>query len=238
MWKDNIFMLKGEAVNGLTTLFLSNWMLNKKSFQEENPKDYFYDKMKSIHPLLLSSQEGYYQPFGEVPFDGENATRDAFLQIIQSSKKYIYISTPYLIPDSEVITALESAAKSGVDVRIVTPGIPDKKLVYSITRSYYANLLLNGVKIYEYTPGFNHAKILVSDDKIAITGTTNLDFRSLYLHFEDSVLICLTPKIAEIRDDVLEMCKVGKKINVNDYLHIPLHKKIVWALLRIIAPLI
>ena len=123
-------------------------------------------------------------------------------------------------------------------MRIVTPGIPDKKLVYSITRSYYANLLLNGVKIYEYTPGFNHAKILVSDDKIAITGTTNLDFRSLYLHFEDSVLICLTPKIAEIRDDVLEMCKVGKKINVNDYLHIPLHKKIVWALLRIIAPLI
>ena len=238
VWKDNIFMLKGEAVNGLTTLFLSNWMLNKKSFQEENPKDYFYDKMKSIHPLLLSSQEGYYQPFGEVPFDGENATRDAFLQIIQSSKKYIYISTPYLIPDSEVITALESAAKSGVDVRIVTPGIPDKKLVYSITRSYYANLLLNGVKIYEYTPGFNHAKILVSDDKIAITGTTNLDFRSLYLHFEDSVLICLTPKIAEIRDDVLEMCKVGKKINVNDYLHIPLHKKIAWALLRIIAPLI
>ena len=197
--KDNIFMLKGEAVNGLTTLFLSNWMLNKKMFQEEDPKDYFYEKMKSIHPVVFAPQEGYYQPFGEVPFDGE---------------------------------------KSGVDVRIVTPGIPDKKLVYSITRSYYANLLLNGVKIYEYTPGFNHAKIMVSDDKMAITGTTNLDFRSLYLHFEDSVLICLTPKIKEIRDDVLEMTKVGKKINVNDYLHIPLHKKIAWALLRIIAPLI
>lgn len=236
--KDNIFMLKGEAVNGLTTLFLSNWMLNKKMFQEENPKDYFYEKMKSIHPVVFAPQEGYYQPFGEVPFDGENATRDAFLQMIQTSKRYLYISTPYLIPDSEVITALESAAKSGVDVRIVTPGIPDKKLVYSITRSYYANLLLNGVKIYEYTPGFNHAKIMVSDDKMAITGTTNLDFRSLYLHFEDSVLICLTPKIKEIRDDVLEMTKVGKKINVNDYLHIPLHKKIAWALLRIIAPLI
>ena len=239
IWKDNIFMLKGEAVNGLTTLFLSNWMLhNKKSFVEEDPKEFFYEKMKSIHPIGLIEHEGYFQPFGEVPFDGENGTRDAFLQIIQTSKKYLYISTPYLIPDSEIVTALESAAKSGVDVRIITPGIPDKKVVYSVTRSYYANLLLNGVKIYEYTPGFNHAKIMVSDDKIAITGTANLDFRSMYLHFENSVLICLSPKIAEIRDDVLEMSKIGKKINVNDYLHVPLRKKIMWAFLRIIAPLI
>lgn len=238
VWKDNIFMLKGEAVNGLTTLFLSNWMLNHKKENQDNVKDYFYDKMKSIRLDIRPVSDGYYQPFGEVPFDGENATRDAFLQIITNAKEYVYISTPYLIPDSEIITALESAAKSGVDVRIVTPGIPDKKMVYYISRSYYANLLLNGVKIYEYTPGFNHAKIFVSDDKIAITGTTNLDFRSLYLHFEDSVLIALTPKVKEISEDVLSMTRVGRQVNVKHYLRIPFLRKITWAILRIIAPLI
>lgn len=236
--KDNIFMLKGEAVNGLTNLFISSWMLNKRKFKEEDPKNYFYDKMIAYREDIKPTFEGYFQPFGEVPFDGEYGTRDAILQMILSSQKYCYISTPYLIPDSEIITALETAAKSGVDVRIVTPGIPDKKLVYSITRSYYANLLLNGVKIYEYTPGFNHAKIFVSDDKIAITGTTNLDFRSLYLHFEDCVLICLSPKIEKIRDDILEMVKEGKKVDVKDYLHIKFHKKLAWALLRILSPLV
>ena len=117
-------------------------------------------------------------------------------------------------------------------------GIPDKKIVYSITRSYYANLLLSGVEIYEYTPGFNHAKIIVSDDVVSITGTGNLDFRSFYLHFEDSVLICLSPKIKEIRNDLLEMMEDGKKVNIKEYLNIPFHKKVIWALLRILAPLV
>ena len=238
VWKDNIFMLKGEAVNGLTTMFLSTWFINKKHGSNENPKDYFFDKMKDVRNDVVPSFDGYFQPFQEVPFDGENVLRDAFLQIITSSRKYCYISTPYLIPDSEILTALETAAKSGVDVRIVTPGIPDKKIVYSITRSYYANLLLSGVKIYEYTPGFNHAKIIVSDDTVSITGTGNLDFRSFYLHFEDSVLICLSPKIKDIRNDLLGMMNDGKIVKVEEYLNIPLHKKIIWALLRILAPLV
>lgn len=237
-WKDNIFMLKGEAVNGLTNIFLSNWSLYSKDKNVELASSLYFDKMRDIRPDVVPTFDGYFQPVGEIPFDGENGTRDAIIQMISSSKKYCYISTPYLIPDSEIITALESAAKGGVDVRIVTPGIPDKKIVYSISRSYYENLLLNGVKIYEYTPGFNHAKIFVSDDKIALTGTTNLDFRSLYLHFENSVLIYQSPKIAEIRDDVLGMCKDGKEVDVKDYLHIRFGKRFVWALLRIIAPLI
>ena len=238
VWKDNIFRLKGEAVNGLTTLFLSTWMLNHKKENQDNPKDYFYNKMIQFRPDVVPVNEGYYQPFGEVPLDGEYGTRDAFLQIINKSSKYIYISTPYLIPDSEIITALENAAKSGVDVRIVTPGIPDKKIVYSITRSYYANLLLNGVKIYEYTPGFNHAKIIVSDDDVAITGTTNLDFRSMYLQFEDSCLIMLSPKIIDIKNDVLDMMEKGSKVDTRKYLHISFFKKVLRAFLRILAPLI
>ena len=237
VWRDNIIMLKGEAVSGLSNIFLSNWMLYEGRKFDDEPKNYQFEKNKDLVNFNITN-DGYVQPFGEVPFDGENGARDAFLTIIQKAQKYVYISTPYLIPDSEIMTALETAAKSGVDVRIVTPGIPDKKMVYSVTRSYYAPLLIAGVKIYEYLPGFNHAKIIVSDDKRAITGTANLDFRSFYLHFENCVFLADNSKINDIKIDLINMCDEGLSISSSDYLNINLFKKIKRAFLRIIAPLL
>ena len=237
VWHDNILMLKGEAVNGLTNTFLSNWCLNNKKNNDDEVKDYLNSSLDD-NDLQLLNDNGFYQPFGEVPFDGNDGTKNAYLGIISRAKKYIYISTPYLILDSEIITALQNASKGGVDVRIVTPGIPDKKIVYSVTRSYYAELLVAGVKIYEYTPGFNHAKIIVSDDTMAMTGTANLDYRSLYLHFENMVFIANSNVIYDIKADLQGMIIEGQLVKINDYLNKPLWKKMVWAMLKILAPLL
>ena len=238
VWKDNIIMFKGEAVNGLTNTFLSSWALNNKFENNgEDPKSFHYEKNRYLHenyPVI----SGFYQPFGEVPFDGENTSRDVYLAMINRSKKYCYLSTPYLIPDSELVTALLNAAKSGVDVRIVTPGIPDKKMVYCVSRSYYGKLLAGGVKIYEYTPGFNHTKMMVCDDEMALTGTCNFDFRSFYLHFENCVFIVDSPVIFNMRQDMEEMIKKGKRQEATVYLNKPFRTKVLWAFLRIIVPLL
>lgn len=237
-WKDNIIMFKGEAVNGLTNVFLSSWALNSRfENKDEDPKQFHYEYNKDLTEKF-TPLAGYYQAFGEVPFDGENTCRDVYLAMISRSRKYCYLSTPYLIPDSELVTALQNAAKSGVDVRIVTPGIPDKKMVYCATRSYYAKLLASGVKIYEYTPGFNHTKMMVCDDEIALTGTCNFDFRSFYLHFENCVFIADSPVIQNMRDDLEEMTRKGKRQLATDYLNKPFRTKLLWAFLRIIVPLL
>ena len=141
-----------------------------------------------IHPTPIirkSLGSGFVQPFTDTPLDGETLGENVYLNIINRAKRYVYICTPYLIIDNEMMTALCLAAKSGVDVRIMTPGVPDKKMVFLLTQSYYAQLIEAGVKIYEYQPGFLHAKSFVCDDEIAVVGTINLDYRSLYLHFED-----------------------------------------------------
>lgn len=237
-WKDNIIMLKGEAVNGLTNVFLSSWALNTKFVNNENPKDFHYEVNKELHPEIILRDEGYFQPFGEIPFDGENTCRDVYLSMIHRAKDYCYLSTPYLIPDSELITALQNAAKSGVDVRIITPGIPDKKMVYQATRSYYAKLLASGVRIYEYTPGFNHTKMMVIDDKIGLTGTCNFDFRSFYLHFENCVFISNSPVIKDMKEDLDEMIANGQAQSATEYLNKSIWRRILWAFLRIIVPLL
>lgn len=138
------------------------------------------------------------------------------MNILNSANDYVYICMPYLIIDTELVNALILTAKKGVDVRILTPGIPDKKMVWRITRSFYRNLMKGGVKIYEYTPGFNHGKVFVSDDQMATVGTINLDYRSLYLHFENGTYLCGSEKIADIRDDFLETCKLSHVITPED----------------------
>ena len=126
--------------------------------------------------------DGFVQPYGDTPLDHETVGENAYLNIINQAKRYVYIFTPYLIIDNEMMTCLCLAAKNGVDVRIITPGIPDKKLVFLLTQSYYEQLIDAGVKIYEYEPGFLHAKSFVCDDEVATVGSINLDYRSLYLH--------------------------------------------------------
>ena len=177
-WKDTGLRLQGDAVDGFTRAFLNLWNAFRKTDEDYAPflRAASY-RAKEHAPILV-------QPYFDSPLDNENVGENVYLDILAQAERYVYIFTPYLVIDAELQTALCNAAKRGVDVRIVTPGIPDKKSVFMLTRSYYPVLRRAGVKIYEYTPGFLHAKSFVCDDKIAVVGTVNLDYRSLYLHFE------------------------------------------------------
>ena len=159
------------------------------------------------------------------------------LNIINKARDYIYINTPYLIVDNELVTALTLAAKSGVEVIIVTPHIEDKWYVHLVTRAYYSQLIEAGVKIYEYTPGFIHSKTFVSDDKIGVVGTINMDYRSLYLHFENGVLLYKTKSVLEIKEDFLETLKVCQEITLEDCHKIKWSNKFITAILRVFSPL-
>ena len=175
-WKDTAILLKGEAVFSLTTMFLSMWdYLIKK--EGEDYAAYYPDSWDE-------NAQGIVQPFADNPLDDEAVGETVYLNLINKAKRYVYITTPYLILSNEMVTAMNTAAKSGVDVRIITPHVPDKWYVHAVSRSYYEMLVEAGVKIYEYTPGFVHAKTFVVDDEYAVVGTINLDYRSLYLHFE------------------------------------------------------
>ena len=140
-------------------------------------------------------------PYADNPLDDKRVGEDVYLNLINSAQRYVYITTPYLILSDEMQRALVLAAQRGVDVRIITPGIPDKKLIFSVTRSYYARLAAGGVQIYEYAPGFIHAKQFVADDKAAAVGTINLDYRSLYLHFENGCWFCGCRAVQDVRAD-------------------------------------
>jgi cardiolipin synthase len=181
-WKDAAIMLRGEAAWSLTLIFLQMWNLEPWR-KEDYPALYPWKDEKC--PI---ESDGFVQPYADSPLDDENVGEHVYIRIINTAKDYVYISTPYLVVDDNVISALTLAAKSGVDVRIVTPHRWDKKIVAITSRSYYRQLISAGVKVYEYTNGFNHSKTFVSDDCLATVGTTNLDFRSLYLHFECGVL--------------------------------------------------
>ena len=190
-------MLKGEAVWNMTVMFLHMWNVIANSSE---PIDHELHLPHHFHPGSFES-DGYVQPYSDTPLDGEFVGENVYLNIINRARKYVYICTPYLIIDNEMMTALCLAAKSGVDVRIMTPGIPDKKMVFLLTQSYYEQLLEAGVHIYEYQPGFLHAKSFVCDDEIAVVGTINLDYRSLYLHFENGCWFCGCQAVQDVRAD-------------------------------------
>jgi cardiolipin synthase len=192
VWKDNIIRIKGEAVWSYTVMFLTHW----NAFRHED-KDYTVFKRSDA----FTAQDGWIAPYGETPLDHQITAQDIYINMLNTAQRYCWIMTPYLIIDNEMINALILAASRGVDVRLITPGIPDKKIVFNITRSFYQPLIDGGVKIGEYTPGFVHAKVFVSDDECATVGTINLDYRSLYLHFENGTYLCGTSAIKDIYDD-------------------------------------
>ena len=209
-WKDTGFMLKGEGVWNYTVMFLQMWNAFRHtdaSYEMFRPKQY--------HPEAFAS-DGYVQPYGDTPLDEEILAENVYLNILNQAKDYVYIFTPYLIVDHEMQTALCLAAKRGVDVRIMTPGIPDKKVIFQLTRSYYPPLLKAGVRIYEYTPGFLHAKSYVCDDEIAVVGTINMDYRSLYLHFECGTLFYKNKIVADVKRDSLETMDKGREVKLSD----------------------
>ena len=226
-WKDNIIKITGEAVYSYTTMFLTHWDALKG--EKEDPSRF------RIKPPE-GPKDGYIAPYGETPLDNEITAQNIYMTILNNAKKYCYIYTPYLIIDTELINALILSAKRGVDTVIITPGVPDKKIVYSITRSYYRNLIEGGVKIYEYTPGFVHSKVFVSDDTVASVGTVNLDYRSLYLHFENSTLIIGSEKIKEIRKDIEEAREKSHPVTLKESTYRPL-KEFWLSILRVFAPL-
>ena len=229
-WKDSAIMVSGKAAWGLTVIFLQMWELCTRL--NENYADY-YPWDNSSCP---TSGSGFCVPYCDSPLDTENVGEHVYLQIINGAKDYVYINTPYLIIDSSMVSALTLAAKSGVDVRIVTPHIADKFYVHAATRSYYRELIDAGVKIYEYTNGFIHSKTFVSDDYVATVGTTNLDFRSLYLQFECGVLMYNTTAVSQIKEDFLTTLEICQLITKEDCKY-NLITRLFQDILRLIAPL-
>ena len=227
-WKDTAVMLKGDGVWNFTMMFLQMWEVISGDKTEYNM---YRPTVKNV------VNNGYVIPYGDSPLDDENVGELVYMDMINNAKDYIYISTPYLIPDNEMLTALGYAAKSGVDVRIITPEIPDKWYVSVITRSFYRDLETLGVKVYEYKGGFNHAKMFLSDDKSAVVGTINLDYRSLYLHFECAAYIWKNPVISDIEVDFDNTLRQCKKITVTDCQEYSLLCKIAGRILRLVAPL-
>ena len=229
-WKDVGVCVKGEAVWNFTTMFLEIWNAYHKKEEDIN------QFRPEVYGKMPFKENGYVQPFGDNPLEDEAIGENIYIEILNQAKKYFYIFTPYLIIDSKMKSALCLAAKRGVDVRIVTPGVPDKKIVYRLTRSYYPPLLAAGVKIYEYTPGFIHAKVFVSDDECAVVGTINMDYRSLYLHFECGTYMYRTSVIEEIKKDAIET--IGKSREVALMQHQKgLILRIYDGILRVFAPL-
>ncbi len=240
-WKDNMIRVEGPAVWNYTLMFLNMWNAFNEpdtSYELFRPDSLLELNEKSSYDLReICGHSGFVQPFGDTPIDEEPIGENVYQSILHQAKDYVYIYTPYLVISHEMQVALQMAAKRGVTVRLMTPGIPDKKLVYRMTRSFYRPLINAGVEIYEYTPGFLHAKTFVSDDKIATVGTSNLDYRSLYLHFETNTVLYYHPVIQDIKDDMESSLEVSKRISVKDtsqslFAHI-------WdALLRLLAPFV
>ncbi len=226
-WKDTAIKLTGDAITSLTAMFLELW--NFSSNDNTNLSDFKSNK--------IIKGDGLVQPFADSPLDNNRISANVYMNILNTAKRYVYITTPYLLLDNEMITALCSAALSGIDVRIVTPHIPDKWYIHVQTRSFYFDLIEAGVKIYEYHPGFMHSKTLVSDDDVAIVGTVNLDFRSLYMHFECATVFYGGEVVYSVLDDMKDNFEKSRRIKKRELSEMsPLYSFFV-SLLRVFAPL-
>lgn len=227
-WKDTGIRLEGDAVWNLTTMFLTIWNGYKHM---DHDYTLFYPQ---VYCSKKYKNDGYVVPFGDSPTDDEPTGENIYLNMIQQAKDEILIMTPYFIIDDVMTKALIMASKKGVKVKIITPGIPDKKTIYKVSRSYYHTLIQEGIEIYEYTPGFLHAKVVLCDQKIATVGTINFDYRSFYLHFECNVLLYKTSTIRDIHNDFKETLKLSQKV---DQKHSRRFKGFYEAILRLFAPL-
>lgn len=230
-WKDNGIRLSGKGAWGLTLIFLELW----HSIDEE----YNLEDTQSLKPHFETPSRkvnGLVQPFGDSPTDTKNFGEHVLVKLIHSARDYVYIYTPYLILDENLETALILAAESGIDVRIVTPKQWDKYLVHVTTRSYYNELVDAGIKVYEYTPGFMHAKTMLIDGKAAVVGTINLDYRSLYLHFENAVVLYGNDALEDIREDMEETIRMSEEMTQED-LSYSLPVRFFKSILRLFAPL-
>lgn len=233
-WKDNGVRLSGKAVHSMTMMFLQMW--NTFAADKIDYNRFLY-KEEDYTKHVAKESPGIILPYSDNPLDSETVGENVYLNLINSAVHYIYFFTPYLIIDNELITALILAAKRGVDVRIITPGIPDKKMVFLATQSYYRQLVEGGVLIFQYRPGFVHSKVAVCDDTFATVGTINLDYRSLYFHFENGVYLYRCPAVMEIKNDIVKTLEDCTNIT-EELCQKNMFFQLVQSVLRIFAPLL
>ena len=226
-WTDTGIMLRGEAVRSFTLMFLQMWNIDETSCE--------YGKY--LNRSLSVPAQGYVIPYADSPLDNDHVGKLVYLDIICRAERYIHIMTPYLILDSETQLALMYAAARGVEVKIILPHIPDKKIPFALAHGHDPQLIKRGVQIYEYTPGFVHAKVFVSDDIKAVVGTINLDFRSFYHHFECAAYLHDTPSVADIEKDFQNTLSACHLVTLDDVKHDSLIQKIIGALMKVISPL-
>lgn len=229
-WKDGGVRLEGRAVKALTRLFLMNWYINRGEITDFDR--YHFDSQRV-------EGKGLYIPYGSgpKPIYKEQVGKAVYQNIINQAIDYVYITTPYLIIDYDLTEDIKNAAMRGVDVRIVTPFIPDKKLIQIVTRGAYPDLLEAGVKIYEYTPGFIHSKNVISDDELAVVGTINFDYRSLVHHYENAVLMYQTETIVDIKQDFEDLFDVSKEISL-ETLQNSWYQRLLKEIMQLFAPLL
>lgn len=227
-WKDTGVRIEGDAVWSFIALFANNWELATKQRLD------IIKRKDNVNPI---KSYGFVQPYGTGPLNNEPVARNNYIRMINSAQKSVCITSPYFIIDGAMISALKLCARSGVDVKIILPGIPDKKLIYKIGKSYYEELINSGVKIYEYTPGFNHAKMVIVDDIMASVGTINFDFRSLYLHFENAIMLYGSSCIEDIKSDFEDMLGKSKEVTKEDLKKRRWYERFFVNLLKFFAPL-
>ena len=230
LWKDTGVRMEGDAVRSLTVMFLEMWNAIKKT--DTDYTAYFPEI------TYTAKQTGYVQPYADNPLDDEHTGENVYMNVLNSAREYAYFITPYLLISDEMKKAFTLAARRGVDVRIITPGIPDKKFVYQATRSYYNRLVKKGVRIFEYTPGFCHAKQCVSDDKAAVVGTINLDYRSLYHHFENAAAFYHKDAVAGVKADFDHLFEECHEVTEQYRSHRSTALRIGQCILRLFAPLL
>ena len=226
-WKDAAIRLEGAAVWNFTLMFLNFW--NAFRPMEEDYRPY--------RPSCKAAPDGVVQPYADSPLDEERLAESVYRDIIDQAREYVYIYTPYLAIGEDMLNSLKLAAKRGVDVRLILPGIPDKKMVFRLSRSYYLPLLRAGVKVYEFTPGFVHSKCYVSDGRVAVVGSINMDYRSLYLHFECGTLLMGSSQVAAVRADFDRTFPACRAIAVSDC-RTSLLGTLFDDLLRLVSPLL
>lgn len=228
-WKDTAVMLKGEAVKSFTLMFLQMWRIDEDKDEVA--------QFLSRPSLSVEKANGFVIPYGDCPLDDDKLGERVYMNILNRSLEYVHVMTPYLILDGEMETALKFAAERGVDVILLLPGIPDKAVPYALAKTHYASLLESGVKIYEYTPGFVHAKVFASDGKEAVVGTINLDYRSLYHHFECATYLYRTDCISDIEADFQKTLAKCRQVTEETVRHEKLHVKLLGRLMKAFAPL-
>lgn len=229
-WKDASVKLVGTATDAFTLMFLRMWNIDEREPDSDYGKYLGRIKSKKQTP-------GFVVPYGDSPYRAERVGEYAYIDIINNASKYVYIMSPYLILDEKMTAALTLAAKKGVDVRIILPHIPDKKYVFMLAKSHYAQLMAAGVKIYEYTPGFIHSKVFLSDGCHAVVGTVNLDYRSLYLHFECAAYLSYVPAVSDIEKDFKETFEISTLVTKEMVKNEKFGVKLAGRLLKIIAPM-